>query len=53
MGRMNKVLLDAPVGGGGGAVPYLSIDELLKRTRQAAPVPAQSTGSGDSMGAAQ
>ncbi|MFO1059891.1 MAG: FtsH protease activity modulator HflK [Dongiaceae bacterium] len=51
LGGMNKVLLDAPAGAGGG-VPYLSLDELLKRSRQQ-PAPAQSAGATDSMGAAQ
>jgi membrane protease subunit HflK len=51
LGGMNKVLLDVPAGTAGGAVPYLSIDELLKRSRP--PAAAQSAGAGDSMGAAQ
>ena len=53
MQGMTKVLLDTPVGTVGGAVPYLPLDELIKRgqPRQAL-APAPSTG-GDSAGAGQ
>lgn len=38
-GGMNKVLIDPPANGV-GAIPYLPLDQLLKKDQQAAPLPA-------------
>ena len=55
MQGMNKVLVDVPGATGGGAVPYLSLNELIRRgqARPPAPAPTAPVGSGDSMGASQ
>jgi len=58
MQGINKVLVDVPGATGGGAVPYLSLNELIRRgqARPPAPAPAQTAPvgtSGDSMGASQ
>jgi len=56
MQGMNKVLVDVPGATGGGAVPYLSLNELIRRgqARPPAPVPTAPVGSGgESMGASQ
>ena len=56
MQGMNKVLVDVPGATGGGAVPYLSLNELIRRgqARPAAPAQTAPVGStGDSMGASQ
>jgi modulator of FtsH protease HflK len=56
MQGINKVLVDVPGATGGGAVPYLSLNELLRRGQPRPPAPAQTapvtTGS-DSVGASQ
>jgi membrane protease subunit HflK len=39
MGNMNKVLIDTSQGGG-GAVPYLPLDQLLRQQPQPAPAPS-------------
>ena len=52
MQGMTKVLVDGPVASGGGAVPYLSLNELLKHAPAALPQPSPSSG-GDSVGASQ
>jgi membrane protease subunit HflK len=55
MQGMNKVLIDSPAATGAGAVPYLSLNELLKRGSGRLPAPAASGASSatDSVGAAQ
>jgi membrane protease subunit HflK len=42
MGGMNKVIIDQPAGGA-GAIPYLPLDQLIRKNSgaQTAPVPAQ------------
>src|SRR4029077_8706261 len=55
MQGMNKVLIDSPAATGAGAVPYLSLNELLKHGSARLPAPAASGASSatDSVGAAQ
>ncbi len=56
MQGINKVLVDVPGATGGGAVPYLSLNELIRRGQTRPPAPAQTApvGSGsDSLGASQ
>jgi membrane protease subunit HflK len=55
MQGMNKVLVDVPGATGGGAVPYLSLNELIRRGQARPPAPVQTApvGSGESMGASQ
>jgi len=56
MQGINKVLVDVPGATGGGAVPYLSLNELIRRGQARPPAPAQTApvgSTGDSMGASQ
>ena len=45
-GNMNKIILD-PSASGSGAVPYLPLDQLLKKTQPQAPQPTNPPMSGD------
>jgi membrane protease subunit HflK len=53
MQGMSKVLVDAPATTGGGSVPYLSLNELLKHGPARLPAPTAPAASSDSVGAAQ
>jgi len=56
MQGMNKVLVDVPGATGGGAVPYLSLNELIRRGQARPPAPVQTApvgSGGESMGASQ
>ena len=53
MQGMNKVLVDVPGATGGGAVPYLSLNELIRRGQARPPAPAPTAPVGDGTGASQ
>jgi membrane protease subunit HflK len=53
MHDMNKVLIDASPTTGGGTLPYLSLNELLRRGAGRLPAPAAPAAGSESVGAGQ